>query len=627
MRVVKCGYDEDGNYACPVAPLEVDYTYDTMGQVASYGGHVYGSDGMGRHVSLGYQQAPNCQYPYGTINNQVQNGQYDFAGRLTSLQYQYVSGDYSTSCDSGSEIDLSYTYQTESRTYNAGTGSLTSIAWGPVSAIGYSFGGGSLQYVYPAAQNNGQIAQMVDSLSGETVTYQYDALKRLVSACSSLNNCGTAPTSFQYDGFGNLTSKTLAGVTSGIPVNAGTNQLSNAFYDANGNMTSGAGVTMAYDVANRVASASPTSGGTEYYGYSADNKRVWRLKADGVTEEWTLYGARGERLGVYQWGGLTEHFDGNGNWTGDTASFTTLRTSVWFDGRLVQENGNWTMTDRLGTNRAGGARFLPYGEETSSTANDRTKFGTYNRDGFTGLDYADQRYYASTYGRFNMADPYQASAGPSDPGSWNRYAYVGGDPVNRLDPHGRDWCFTDSQSCDCPPEADATRSGISALAFGDGCFYDPGPPDPTTGGGGDGGASDPQCPLVEITGRYVNDPNSPTTIHDIFSPVVAADIDAIFAQLNAKGIVPEVEDGFRTTSEQQDRRNKYSQAAKGNSWHEVGDAIDFSRHDPNLIAINAAFIAAGFKPVAGDKGHYQLPIGVLTNSRVTECTLEHPNGN
>ena len=29
----------------------------------------------------------------------------------------------------------------------------------------------------------------------------------------------------------------------------------------------------------------------------------------------------------------------------------------------------------------------------------------------------------------------------SDPGSWNRYAYVGGDPVNRTDPNGL--CSTD----------------------------------------------------------------------------------------------------------------------------------------------------------------------------------------
>ena len=59
---------------------------------------------------------------------------------------------------------------------------------------------------------------------------------------------------------------------------------------------------------------------------------------------------------------------------------------------------------------------------------------TSTRDSYTGFDYADQRYYASTYGRFNTADPYMASAGPGDPGSWNRYSYTRGDPVNRRDP-------------------------------------------------------------------------------------------------------------------------------------------------------------------------------------------------
>jgi len=34
------------------------------------------------------------------------------------------------------------------------------------------------------------------------------------------------------------------------------------------------------------------------------------------------------------------------------------------------------------------------------------------------------------------ADPYLASGGPADPGSWNRYAYVENDPVNFNDPRG-----------------------------------------------------------------------------------------------------------------------------------------------------------------------------------------------
>ena len=65
---------------------------------------------------------------------------------------------------------------------------------------------------------------------------------------------------------------------------------------------------------------------------------------------------------------------------------------------------------------------------------------TYTRDSYTGLDYADQRFYASTYGRFNTPDPYMASGGPSDPGSWNRYSYTQGDPVNRFDPSGNAYC-------------------------------------------------------------------------------------------------------------------------------------------------------------------------------------------
>jgi len=81
---------------------------------------------------------------------------------------------------------------------------------------------------------------------------------------------------------------------------------------------------------------------------------------------------------------------------------------------------------------------MPFGDEITSTSNDREKFATYTRDSYTGLDYADQRYYASTYGRFNTPDPYAGSAKPNSPGSWNRYSYTLGDPINGNDPTGQD---------------------------------------------------------------------------------------------------------------------------------------------------------------------------------------------
>ena len=59
--------------------------------------------------------------------------------------------------------------------------------------------------------------------------------------------------------------------------------------------------------------------------------------------------------------------------------------------------------DRLGSV----GKYYPYGEERGggNPPNDQVKFATYTRDSGTGLDYADQRYYASTFGRFMTPDP------------------------------------------------------------------------------------------------------------------------------------------------------------------------------------------------------------------------------
>jgi len=81
-------------------------------------------------------------------------------------------------------------------------------------------------------------------------------------------------------------------------------------------------------------------------------------------------------------------------------------------------------------------RYYPYGEERVATASDRDKFATYFRDSSTGLDYAMNRYYGSNMGRFLTSDPYGPSAKPGNPQSWNRYAYVSNDPVNKNDPTG-----------------------------------------------------------------------------------------------------------------------------------------------------------------------------------------------
>ncbi len=417
--------------------MAVAYGYNTAGQVttmqypttgAGWWTFNYGYDSMGRPSSL------NETLPGSPSSSWVPAAQYDLAGRMSSLQY--AAG----AVYQGNNLVTVYTQETMGYNVN---GQLTSLNWGgaPGSPAYPSVGPvGGIQYSYPATGNNGQIAQAVDSLSGETITYSYDSLKRLTSATST-PLAGGAPSgwaeTFGYDGFGNLTSKVLNGTSAPIAVNAGTNQLSNAIYDANGNMTSGAGATLTYDVANRLASAAEVSGGVEHYGYAPDNKRVLRLLGNGQ-QEITFYGARGEKLAT-----------GTINSAG---ILSTVSQSVWFGGRLIWDAGVTVYADRVGTNRGSGAgstssppymnnvaRFLPYGEELTSTSNDREKFGTYKRDSYTGLDYADQRFYASTYGRFNTPDPAR-SAKLREPLTWNRYSYVVGDPVTKHDPKGL--CYT-----------------------------------------------------------------------------------------------------------------------------------------------------------------------------------------
>ena len=130
------------------------------------------------------------------------------------------------------------------------------------------------------------------------------------------------------------------------------------------------------------------------------------------------------------------------------------------------------MTDRLGSVRANGngERFdyYPYGEEVGQgTTQGRVKFGTYTRDD-TATDYAGQRYYGVGTGRFNTADPSTGSSAAA-PGSWNRYAYVQGDPINRYDPRGTDdinaGCAAfDDSFCDGSPlvNSDPMNTGVMA---------------------------------------------------------------------------------------------------------------------------------------------------------------------
>lgn len=83
--------------------------------------------------------------------------------------------------------------------------------------------------------------------------------------------------------------------------------------------------------------------------------------------------------------------------------------------------------------------YQPFGQQYTIEGIFQTPFGYNGRDGVisdpNNLIYMRTRYYSPSQKRFISKDPLRGDV--SDLGSLNRYAYVGGDPVNFIDPSGK----------------------------------------------------------------------------------------------------------------------------------------------------------------------------------------------
>ena len=108
---------------------------------------------------------------------------------------------------------------------------------------------------------------------------------------------------------------------------------------------------------------------------------------------------------------------------------------------------------------------LPFGEEfAGSGSQQKHHFTSYEAEGEIGTDYAVNRQYSQSVGRFHSADPYQASDYMVNPQSWNRYSYVENDPIHNVDPLGLMLAAPrppDTCSGGPPADSDATPGGPS----------------------------------------------------------------------------------------------------------------------------------------------------------------------
>ena len=214
-------------------------------------------------------------------------------------------------------------------------------------------------------------------------------------------------------------------------------------YDAAGNVINDGLHTYTYDAENRVVSVD--GGVTAQYQYDHQNRRYKKTIGSTVTH--------------YIWQGsqvIAEHDGTTGYTTNPTYQVNSARVDYIYAGsRMISSRerassgGAWItkyyLSDRLSTrlvldtsgNVLGRQAHLPFGEDLGeSGTQEKHHFTSYERDGEAGPDYAVNRQYAQSIGRFSRPDPLSSTGKKESPQTWNRYAYATSDPINMKDPLG-----------------------------------------------------------------------------------------------------------------------------------------------------------------------------------------------
>jgi RHS repeat-associated protein len=291
-----------------------------------------------------------------------------------------------------------------------------------------------IEYEY---DNTQRVMKEKDNISKDLISYKYDGAGRLMSASGKGNS--ELNLEYEYDGFDNRLNRYSTDKEKdqqSIDHNILTNRIiaEGINYDGNGNIVKLHDLNLNYDVQNRLIEVASQDKGREQYAYNHANLRIWKRTTTGE-EEFFIYGTGGRLLAKYRL-----FIDKEGKMDASLIDY-----EMYFAHKLLRSNSKPIVLDRLGSIRCwiDGDKnaiynsYLPFGEEREITSNKfKKKYSTYVRDDFSGLDYAQQRYYSSKLGRFISPDPYERSMRPENPSTWNRYAYVDNDPINNIDPFG-----------------------------------------------------------------------------------------------------------------------------------------------------------------------------------------------
>lgn len=465
-------------------------------------------DAAGRQTDF-YESTPDTAGYYHVVGSYWPNGQLNTLSGVSLPTITYgVNGEGLPNTVSAS----SGVNPVSATTYNP-AGQVTDLTFGSGDSVHFAYDpntGRMTQYKLsingtavsgnPSWNSNGTLQQLAitdpfNASDAQTCNYGYDGMARVASV-----DCGAShwQQNFAYDPFGNVTKTVPTGGT-GTSFNPGYN-LKNRYtsigtYDANGNLTND-GTDHAY---TWDADGHPITLDTRNMIYDALGREV-ELQNSGTNTEF-VYGPTGKlalmngqtqsKAYVQLPGGTQVKYIGS--------TISTYRLSDWLGSLRVGSNPNRTYS--------WGIAFGPFGEQYATSGSPALSYTGEQGTADSITDEYDFLYRKlhSAQGRWISPDPAGlVAAKPSDPQTWNRYAYVGNRPMATVDPLGLDDfsnipsdCFFNVIIC-----STSSQDAYDYCVFVGLCSPNSGQGGQGNGGGGGGGA--PASPPQRSGGVWPN---------------------------------------------------------------------------------------------------------------------------